>query len=83
MGEVGPGACAGFLVGKTGVCPLVGTAESCPSDGQDHVKDCLEVAVGSGWLQAACLQKGANTGALCDDLSAIGPETTWSNGPAA
>ena len=55
MGEVGPGACAGFLVGKTGVCPLVGTAESCPSDGQDHVKDCLEVAVGSGWLQAACL----------------------------
>ena len=41
MGEVGPGACGGFLVGKTGACPLVGTAESHPSDGQDHVKDCV------------------------------------------
>ena len=29
-------ACADFLLGGTGACPLVGTA-----DGQDHVKDCV------------------------------------------
>ena len=38
VGEVGPGACAGFLVGWTGACPLVGGAGSCPSGEQGHVK---------------------------------------------
>ena len=38
MGEAGPGACAGFLVGGTGDCLLVGGAQSCPSGGQGHVK---------------------------------------------
>ena len=43
VGEVGPGACAGFLLGETGACPLVGGAGSCPSDGQGHVhvKGCV------------------------------------------
>ena len=41
MGEFGPGACAGFLVGGTGACVLVGGAESFPSDGQGHVKWCF------------------------------------------
>ena len=37
--EVGPGACAGFLLGRTSACPLVGGAGSSPSDG--HVKWCV------------------------------------------
>ena len=36
--EVGPGACAGFLLGRTSACPLVGGAGSSPSGG--HVKWC-------------------------------------------
>ena len=32
MGEVGPVACVGFLVGGTGACALVGGAVYCPSD---------------------------------------------------
>ena len=39
--EFGPGACAGFLVGGTGACPLVGGAGFCPSGGQGHVKGCV------------------------------------------
>ena len=38
MGEVGPVACVSFLVGGTGACPLVDQVESCPSGGQNHVK---------------------------------------------
>ena len=34
VGKVGPGACAGFLVGWKGACPLVGRAGSCSCDGQ-------------------------------------------------
>ena len=41
MGEVGPGACVGFLVGETGTCTLVGGAGSCPSGGQGCVKWCV------------------------------------------
>ena len=41
MGEVGPGACAGFLVGGTCACTLAGGAESCPSHGQGHIKGCV------------------------------------------
>ena len=41
VGEVGPGACAGFLVGGTGACLLVGGAGSCPSGGQGRVKGCV------------------------------------------
>ena len=37
-GEIGPGACVGFLVGGTGACALVGGAWSCLSGGQGHVK---------------------------------------------
>ena len=33
MSEFGPGACASFLVGGTGACPLVGGMGSCHSDG--------------------------------------------------
>ena len=33
VGEAGPGACAGFLVGGPGACTLVGGAGSCPSGG--------------------------------------------------
>ena len=42
MGEVGPGACAGFLVGETSACPLVGGAGSYPSSEQGHVKECVQ-----------------------------------------
>lgn len=46
MGEVGSGACADFLVGKTGSCSLMGRAKSYSSDGQGHVQEvCLEMAV--------------------------------------
>ena len=38
VGEVGPGTCAGFLVGGIGACPLVGGVRFCPSGGQGHVK---------------------------------------------
>ena len=38
LGEVDPGACAGFLVGGTSACPLVGGAGSCPSGRQGHVE---------------------------------------------
>ena len=41
VGEVGPGACAGLLVGGTGACPLVVGAWSCSSDGQGLVKWCV------------------------------------------
>ena len=41
VGEVCPGACARFLLGGTGACPLVGRAGSCPSGGQGHVKECV------------------------------------------
>ena len=41
MGEVDPAACAGFLVGGTGSCALVGGAESFSSDGQGHVRWCV------------------------------------------
>ena len=34
MGEVDPEACAGFMVGGTGACPLVCGAGSCLSGGQ-------------------------------------------------
>ena len=40
VGEVGPWACAGFLVGGTGACALVGGTESCPSDGQGSFRWC-------------------------------------------
>ena len=38
MGKVGPGGCAGFLLGGTGACPLVDGAGSCASGGQGHVR---------------------------------------------
>lgn len=37
VGEVGPRARTGFLVGGTSACALVGKAESYLSDGQDYV----------------------------------------------
>ena len=44
VGEVGPGAFAGFLLG--GTCPLEHRAGLCPSGGQVHVRGCvLGVAV--------------------------------------
>ena len=57
MGEVYPEACGGFLEGGTGDCSLVGRAGSCPSGGQDHVKECVyrlccELSVASGTLSA-------------------------------
>ena len=41
MGEVGPVACVGFLVGGTGACTLVGGAGTSPSDGQGRVRCCV------------------------------------------
>ena len=41
VGEVGPVACVGFLVGGTGACVLVSVAGSCPSGGQGHVHWCV------------------------------------------
>ena len=41
VGEIGPGSCAGFLVDRTGACPLVCRAGSCPSGGQGCVKGCV------------------------------------------
>ena len=41
VNEVGPGACAGFLVGGTGACTLVGEVESFPSEGRGHVRWCV------------------------------------------
>ena len=41
VGEVSPGACVGFLVGRTGACVLVDEAESCPSNRQGHIKGCI------------------------------------------
>ena len=37
VGVVGPGACAGFLLGRTGACPLGSGAGSFSSGGQCHV----------------------------------------------
>ena len=33
VAEVGMGLAVGFLMGETGACPLVGGADSYPSDG--------------------------------------------------
>ena len=41
MGEVGSGACVGFLMGMTGAFTLVGGTECFLSDGQDHVGWCV------------------------------------------
>ena len=41
LGEVGPVACTGFLVGGTGTCALVGGAGSFLSGGQDLEKGCI------------------------------------------
>ena len=41
VGEVGPGAYVGFLVGGIGACALVGGAGSCPSSRQDYVTGCV------------------------------------------
>ena len=38
VGEVGPRAYAGFLVGGTDACPLMGGAGTCPSGEQGRVK---------------------------------------------
>ena len=38
VAEAGLEACAGFLVGGIGACPLVGGVGFCPSGGQGHVK---------------------------------------------
>ena len=40
-GEADLEACAGFLVGGTGACPLMCGAGSCPSGGQSYVKGCV------------------------------------------
>ena len=40
VGEIGLGACTGFLVGET-VCPLMGAAGSFPSGRMDLVKGCI------------------------------------------
>ena len=51
MAEAGLEACAGFLVGGIGACPLEGRAGSRPSSGQGRMRgECLEAAVGSGSL---------------------------------
>ena len=41
VGKVDLGACTNFLVGRTGACPLMGGAESCPSSGQGHLEGCV------------------------------------------
>ena len=41
VGEVGQGACVGFLVGGTGAYVLVGRAGSSPSGGQCHIRGCV------------------------------------------
>ena len=41
VGEVAPGAYAGFLVGRTDACPLVDGAGSCSSNGRGCVKWCV------------------------------------------
>lgn len=41
LGDVGLEICAHFLVGVTGVFPLVAVAGSCLSGGQGHVKGCV------------------------------------------
>ena len=51
VGEAGPGACAGFLVGGTGVCPLVDGAGPCPSGGQGYIKGCVQRWL---WAQPVC-----------------------------
>ena len=51
VAEAGLEACAGFLVGGIGACPLEGRAGSRPSSGQGRMRgECLEAAVGSGSL---------------------------------
>ena len=47
VGEVGPGACAEFLMEESGACPLVGGVGSCLFGGQGQGV-WLEVALGSG-----------------------------------
>ena len=74
MGEANLGACAGFLVGGTGACPLVGRMGSWPSGGgQDwagpHQGACLEEAEGSESLSAACLLMVG----LCSNLLIVWP----------
>lgn len=46
VGELCPGACAGFLARGAGVCPLVDRADSYTGRAMEDA--CLEVAVGSG-----------------------------------
>lgn len=41
VGELGPGACVGFLVRRTGAYPLVGGARSHSSGGLGHVNWCV------------------------------------------
>ena len=43
VGEVGLGACVGFLVGGTDTCTLVCGSGPCPSCGQRDVKECVWV----------------------------------------
>ena len=45
MGEVGSGACAGFLVAGTGARPLGGGTGPGPPGGQGQAKGCFEVTV--------------------------------------
>lgn len=59
MGEVGSGACVGFLLGRTVAFTLVAGAECFLSDGQGHVRWCvLGVSMSLAQFQAACLLMG-------------------------
>ena len=41
VGAVGPVACLGFMLGRTGACSLAVGAESCPSECQGCIRTCV------------------------------------------
>ena len=65
VGELGLGACAGFLVGGAGASSEVGRAESYPSVGRTMSKSVFVGGCWRRWLWAACLLMGGTVFSLC------------------
>ena len=64
MGELGLGACAGFLAGGAGACSG-GGAESYSSVGRTMSKSVFVGGCWRRWPWAACLLMGATVFSLC------------------
>ena len=77
MGDASLEGCAGFLVSRTGACPLVGGAGPCPSGGQGHVKDVFRGGCG---LRKSFGSLSADGWACIPSLLVVWPEASqdWS-----